>query len=206
MWTLTLGLLVALSTHAPAGSGPAVLSSEGATTLGDLQIAYNVERNAQKRYEVFAHQADLEGYHGVASLFRAAMRGEEIHAALHSGAIKDLCGKATATVDPVIIQPTRANLTSAIAEETYERDRMYRTFARQASQQGCAGAVASCSRAREAETTHAALFRQALDNLSTMKSEQAFYVCPGCGSAMIEPEGDECQGCGSPAKEFERIL
>lgn len=205
MWTVALGLLVALNTQPVAGSGPVVVSGEGATTLGDLQIAYNIERNAQKRYEVFAHQADLEGYHGVASLFRTAMRGEEIHAALHAGAIKELCGKPTASVDPVVIKSTRANLASAIAEETFERDQMYRTFSHQARDEGCDAAVSAYSRAREAETTHAALFRQALDNLNFMRTAQAFYVCPGCGSVMAEPEGDECQGCGSPTMGLERI-
>lgn len=206
MWTLTLGLLIALNTQVPAGGGPVVHSGEGVTALGDLQIAYNIERNAQKQYEVYAHQADLEGYHGVASLFRAAMRGEEVHAALHAAAIQELCGKPTASVEPVIIRSTRSNLSSAIAEESYERDKMYRMFTRRARDEGCEAAVTSCTRAREAETTHAALFREALDNLSQMKDEQAFYVCPGCGSAAIEPEGNQCQGCGGPATELERIL
>ena len=63
-------------------------STAGDRTLENLQTAFNGESNANARYLAFATKADQEGYGGVASLFRAAARAEEIHAANHLVEIK----------------------------------------------------------------------------------------------------------------------
>ena len=57
-------------------------------TLGNLVAAYNGESNAHVRYAAFALKADEEGFTQVASLFRAASRAEEIHAANHATVIR----------------------------------------------------------------------------------------------------------------------
>ena len=46
---------------------------------GLLQQAVAGERAAQVRYAAYAAKADEEGFAGVASLFRAAARGEKAH-------------------------------------------------------------------------------------------------------------------------------
>ena len=60
------------------------------TTLENLQAAFNGESNAHARYLAFADKADQEGYGEVGSLFRAAAKAEEVHAANHAVVIKKL--------------------------------------------------------------------------------------------------------------------
>jgi len=61
-------------------------------TVENLQTAFNGESNAHARYLAFAVKADQQGYGGVASLFRAAARAEEIHAANYLAEIQKLGG------------------------------------------------------------------------------------------------------------------
>ena len=65
----------------PSGPLAAVAAAPRRSTLDNLQAAFNGESNANARYLAFAKKADEEGYGQVASLFRAAARAEEIHAA-----------------------------------------------------------------------------------------------------------------------------
>jgi hypothetical protein len=97
-------------------------SATGDRTLQNLQTAFNGESNAHARYLAFAVKADQEGYGGVASLFRAAARAEEIHAANHLVEIKKLGGSAQAKIDSPVVKGTKENLEAAVRGETYERD------------------------------------------------------------------------------------
>src|SRR5262245_37578994 len=97
-------------------------------TLSKLQAAFNGESNAYPRYVAFAEQADAEGYTQVASLFRAAARSEEIHAAGHAAVIKEMGGTPKADPRQPQVNATRENLRAALRGESYERDTMYPTF------------------------------------------------------------------------------
>ena len=83
---LTLALIAL-----PSGAAAAT------TTLDNLQAGFNGESNAHSRYLAFAEKADQEGYGEVASLFRAAAKAEEVHAANHAAVIKKMGGTAQAT-------------------------------------------------------------------------------------------------------------
>ena len=50
------------------------MGARAATTLENMQAAFNGESNAHAKYLAFAARADSEGYGEVASLFRAAAR------------------------------------------------------------------------------------------------------------------------------------
>ena len=67
-------------------------------TLDNLQAGFNGESNAHARYLAFAEKAGQEGYGEVASLFRAAAKAEEVHAANHAGVIKTLGGTPQAKI------------------------------------------------------------------------------------------------------------
>ena len=47
---------------------------EKTATVANLLAAYEGESNAHAKYVLFAAKADAEGWHGAASLFRAAAR------------------------------------------------------------------------------------------------------------------------------------
>src|SRR5579863_7767949 len=86
----TLMLLYGLGLASPLAFSAS--GSLSATMMNDLQAAFSGESNAHARYLSFAQKADAEGYHGAASLFRAAARAEEIHAGNHAEVIRSAGG------------------------------------------------------------------------------------------------------------------
>ena len=66
------------------------IPTENATTIANLLAAFDGESNANAKYVAFATKADADGWHGAASLFRAAAQAEQIHAANHARVIRQL--------------------------------------------------------------------------------------------------------------------
>ena len=77
-----------------------------------LMEAFAGESQANMRYLAFAKQAEKEGYHQVAKLFRVAAEAETVHAQAHLRALKG-------------IRSTAENLKAAIIGETHEFTTMY---------------------------------------------------------------------------------
>jgi rubrerythrin len=99
--------------------------AERSATIANLLAAYEGESNAHAKYLVFSAKADVEGWHGAASLFRAASRAEQIHAANHSRVIKQLGGDPRCEIHSVHVKSTLENLKDAMAGEQHEIDTMY---------------------------------------------------------------------------------
>lgn len=149
--------------------------------MSNLQAAFTGESNAHARYSAFAKQADAEGYAGVASVFRAAARAEEIHAANQAAVIKEFGGVPEAKLEDPVVKSTRENLQAAIKGETFERDEMYPAFIRQAKDEANTEAVRTLTLSRAAEVEHAKLYTEAPQDLEGMQASRVFYVCPVCG-------------------------
>ncbi len=195
-------ILVALCAVAALGTGTA----RAASTLENLQAAYNGESNAAARYKAFAAKADADGYAGAARLFRAAARAETIHAASHAKVIQALGGKPRADIAATAVKTTRENLQAALAGETYEKDTMYPDFLARARKDGNADAVRTLNLARNAEIEHAKLYQAALDNLDGQKAAGApFYVCGVCGYTTRTLPADKCPSSFSAKEKFERV-
>ena len=177
-------------------------STAGDRTLENLQTAFNGESNAHARYLAFAVKADQEGYGGVASLFRAAARAEEIHAANHLVEIKKLGGSAQAKIDSPVVKWTKENLEAAVRGETYERDIMYPDFYKQARAVGNNDAFRTFNYARNAEAEHAKLFMQAFNNLDNMRAKSTYYVCTVCGFTTTNLDFAKCHTCFSAKEKF----
>jgi rubrerythrin len=176
------------------------------TTLDNLVTAYNGESNAHARYVEFAKKADEDGYGQVASLFRAAARAEEIHAETHGEVIKKLGGTPKADLRKPEVKSTRENLEAALKGETYERDTMYPDFLRQAKAEKNRDAVRTFNFALSAETEHAKLYKEALDNLDSWKGgKKDFYVCPVCGYTVVKVDFEKCPVCSAPKDKYEKI-
>lgn len=175
------------------------------TVLQNLQAAFNGESNASARYAAFAKQADAEGFHRVASLFRAASRAEQIHASNHAVVIKKMGAAPQTTTEAVDVKSTADNLKVALAGEEYERDVMYPAFIKNAEEQMNTVAVRTFTYALEAETEHAHLFSAALMNLSEMRTSAVYYVCPTCGYTVAKLEFDRCPVCHHPKERFEAV-
>lgn len=186
----------------------AMVGSAGATTtLENMQAAFNGESNAHLRYLGFAHRADVEGYGEVASLFRAAARAEEVHAANHAAVIKEMGGTPQAHLETLTIKSTRENLEAAINGESYERDTMYPEFLKQARADRNTRAVRSLNYARTAEIEHAKLYTGALRDLDHLKgSDHAMFdVCPTCGFTAREADFEKCPSCFTATGFFELV-
>ena len=174
-----------------------------ATTLDNLQVAFDGESNANARYLVFAQKADEEGYGEVASLFRAAAKAEEIHAANHAAVIRQMGKSPVARIGTTIAKSTRGNLKVAIEGESYERDILYPEFIEVAKREKASAALRSFTFALKVEAVHAVLYQDALDNLEKRRRKQhTYYVCPDCGNTLAELTILKCLVCGHPKSGF----
>ena len=198
----TFALLCGLGIVVPSAVATDKIS---AATMTNLQAAFNGESKAHARYLAFAEKADKDGYAGAASLFRAAARAEEIHAANHAAVIEKFGGIPDAKVEIPAAKSTRENLAAAIKGETYERDEMYPAFIRQAKSDGASEAVRTFTFALAAEAEHAKLYADTLANLESMTASRVFYVCPTCGFTSLNPNFDRCPTCATPKERFEQV-
>jgi rubrerythrin len=175
-------------------------------TLDNLQTAYYDERNTHAQYVAYAQKADEEGYHQVASMFRAIARGEEVHAANHAAVIQHMGAVPTSLVDPPIVRTTRENVQSAAEEEKYDQTVMYPEYIQVARNEHNDAAVQTLSYANAAESSHLGIYRQALNDLEAYRGENIkFLVCPGCGRVVRSLVDSKCPVCSTPREKLEAI-
>lgn len=186
--------------------------AENTPTVVNLLAAFEGESNAHARYVAFASQANLEGWHGAASLFCAAAFAEQVHANNHARVIKQMGGEAHCVIHPVEIKTTIENLKTALAGEQHEIDTMYPEFINEATASANSPALRSFKWAMEAEKSHAALYREAItlvgaaDKTSWLSAPRNFYVCAVCGYTSDTPEEHEyCPVCNLAWGKFEVI-
>ena len=185
-------------------SSPAVQPGSE-VTLKNLQAAFHGESNANAKYTAFAKKADADGYHQVASLFRAAARAEQIHAAAHAAVIRKMGATPEASIADHAVKSTAENLKTAIAGEEYERDVMYPGFILEAEAAKNTAAVRTFVHALEAEKEHARLYALALANLEQWRTQATYYVCAVCGYTVEKMEFSRCPVCQHPKEKFEEI-
>ena len=188
------------------------IAAGNATTVQNLLAAFEGESNAHAKYTAFAVKADADGLHGAASLFRAAARAEQIHAANHARVIKQLGGEAKCDIHAVEVKATLENLKAALGGEQYEIDTMYPGFIDEATERKNTAAIRTFHGALEAEKTHARLYGEAIALLVGGKMDtwigaaREFYVCPVCGyTSETEVEHERCPVCNCPWERFEII-
>lgn len=188
------------------------LVAEKSATIANLLAAYEGESNAHAKYDFFAAKADAEGWLGAASLFRAAARAEQIHAANHARVIRQLGGEARCEIFAVEVKSTLENLKAALGGEQYEAETMYPGFIAEASGSDVALAKRTFTWAMEAEKTHARLFQEAIGLVELrLKTSWAgfarpFYVCVACGYTTETPEEQaRCPVCNLALDKFETI-
>jgi rubrerythrin len=188
------------------------IAAENAITVQNLLAAFEGESNAHAKYTAFAAKADTDGLHGAASLFRAAARAEQIHAANHARVIGILGGQAEAEIHPVEVKSTLENLKAALNGEQYEIDTMYPGFLQEATERKNTAAIRTFHGALEAEKTHARLYAEAIALLAAGKKDswigeaRDFYVCPICGyTSETEEEHERCPVCNCLWEKFEII-
>jgi rubrerythrin len=202
--------IVALGAAVAAGavltSGPAAAVASNTKTMANLQAAYNGESNAKAKYLLSAKKADAEGFGAAASLFRAAARAEEVHAANHARVIRKLGGEPVAKIETPAFASTKDAIESAVKGETYERDTMYPDFIAVARAEGEKDAIETFSLAKTAEAEHAKLYQAALGELTAGKSAaKKLYVCTVCGLTTTNLDFAKCRSCFQPKDKYVEV-
>jgi rubrerythrin len=157
-------------------------------TTQNLWTAFAGESQANRKYLAFAVQADKEGFHQAAKLFRAAAAAETVHAHAHLRALK-------------AVGSTLENLREAVAGETAEFTSMYPAMISEAEAEGEKAARQSFTFANEVEKVHASLYQKAIDTLDTM-TECDYYICKVCGHTHEGHPPDKCPVCGANANAY----
>ncbi len=188
------------------------IAAENEITIQNLLTAFEGESNAFAKYIAFAAKADEDGFHGAASLFRAAGRAEQIHAANHARIVKQLGGTVRCQIHAVDVSSTLENLKTALGGEQHEIANMYPAFLEEAEANGNTLAVRTFTGALEAEKTHARLYGEAIALLqggkldSWIGTAREFYVCPVCGyTSETEEEHERCPVCNCVWEKFEIV-
>lgn len=160
-------------------------------TLDNLKEAFAGESQANRTYLAFAKKAEEEGYPQAARLFRAAAEAETVHAHNHLNVI----GKVKSTLE---------NLKAAYEGEHDEFTSMYPAFIEQAKKEGNNDALQTFYWANEVEKVHGNLYKQAIDNLKSLKDAN-YYVCQRCGYTAEENAPDQCPVCGAKKETFKLV-
>ena len=187
-------LLMALALAVPALAA--------VTTRLNLQTAFNSELNAEVRYKAFATKADIEGFPGVAGVFRAIAFSESVHAANHAKALKALGGDPVEVLKVFEAKTTKTNLEAALRAEMNESGQIYPAFVKQAVKEGNAQAIVSLKGAMASEGGHARIFMRLLKAAADWKSKMATIVCKTCGYSTEELNIKLCPFCKHPRGEF----
>jgi rubrerythrin len=188
-----------------------MVESGNETTVKNLLAAYQGETNVNARYKAYAKKADADGFPGVASLFRATARAEQVHANNQSRVLRQLGGEARAEVFAFKVQATLDNLKAALAGEEYEIESMYPGFITEAMSHIHATAARAFTWALEAEKTHVRLYKKTIAAVQSSQSDswvnspREFYVCPVCACTSEEREPMNCPICQYPSDRLETI-
>ena len=164
---------------------------KGSKTEKNLMDAFAGESQANRRYLAFSKQAEKEGYHQVARLFRAAADAETVHAHNHLRALG-------------AIKTTAENLREAISGETHEFKTMYPAMIDAAQQEGQKPAERSFTYANEVEKEHAALYERALNDPDKLEPVD-YFVCSVCGYVSEGEPPEKCPVCGSKSTVFFKV-
>lgn len=162
------------------------------TTKENLEIAFQGESEANRKYTAFALKAQKEGYPQIAKLFRAAADAETIHALAH---LHNMGGVGT----------TLENLKSAINGETHEYTEMYPPMVNAAEKEGHK-AKNMLKWAMAVEKVHAELYAQALAALEAGQdwSGMEIYLCPVCGHLELGTPPSKCPVCGLSGEKYQK--
>ena len=186
------------------------------TIIENLTEALNGETIARKKYEFFAEQAEKENHLEIARLFKAISFAESIHIKNHAQALSKI-SNTQVIIDKLIeinesdlkkqVKDTRNNLIQAIAGETFEFKKMYKSFVKNAKKEDEYRAEYSFNLARKAEIVHSKLFINYLKKLDKKEIVKPIdiYVCIICGNVALEKTTENCSNCDHDVKFFKKF-
>ena len=160
-------------------------------TEENLKAAFDGEAKACLRLLGYAEKAEQEGYTQMARLFRAISAAEQVHALKHLRLLK-------------IIKSSEENLKTAFESETSVSENIYPEFIRVAEEEGNQPASIGFSHARDAESFHAKLYKNAIDHMIEER-ETTYYGCQICGYVADGQAPESCPVCEAPRDKFTQV-
>lgn len=187
-----------------------VAGIEDVAVIRNLETALEEEMKNCAAYRAYAGIADEEGLPGLASLFRATARAEQIHASNHARVLRHMGGNTLVEVLPPRMESTLDNLKTALVDQRFEVDYLYPTFLTAAVSLFDSTAVRSFHWALEADKSHARLHSEVMRRLNGEGSGWAresheFFVCALCGYTAESPALENCPACNYLSEKIEKI-
>ena len=177
-------------------------------SISNMQTAYMGEMTASAKYKDYAKNAELEGYHHIALLYKAISLSESIHANNHKSVLIEADAEVPKVKIEYTINNTKQNLKNDIENEAYEASNSYPEFIKTAEKANNKMAVVSLTYAMKTEKMHNMYCKIALEHLqkgteSTLPS--IFYLCPTCGNTFENNAPDRCNFSLTKADKFIKI-
>ncbi len=169
---------------------------KGSQTEKNLLAAFAGESQARNKYTYYASKAKKDGYEQIAALFEETANNEKEHAKIW---FKLLNG----------IGDTKQNLEAAAEGENYEWTDMYKTFAKEAREEGFEKIAILFEKVADIEKEHEERYRKLLANIENgivFSSEgDTIWECSNCGHIVIGKKAPEvCPVCDHPQAYFMR--
>jgi rubrerythrin len=183
---------------------------EDLAVIRHLETAFEEETKNTANCRAYAARADEEGFQGIASLFRAIARAEQIHAANHARVLRSMSGRAGVEIPLPQVEGSLENLRTALADQRFEVDYLYPTFLTAAVPLIDSTAIRTFHWALEADKSHVRLFWKLIPGVGADKSGWAyapheFFVCALCGYVAQDPESENCPSCNYLWERFETV-
>ncbi len=168
---------------------------KGTKTEKNLWEAFAGESQARNKYTYFASRAKKEGYEQIAAVFTETAENEKEHAKM---AFKFL--KALGT--------TEENLKTAAEGENYEWTDMYKSFEKDAREEGFEEIADFFHEVGEVEEQHEKRYLALLNNIKEGKvfkrDEEVKWHCRNCGYVHKGKEAPkECPACYHPQAHYQ---
>lgn len=176
--------------------------------IQNMHDAYKGETTAHFKYAAYSKKAADEGHFEIALLFKAASGAELIHANNHKVVLIRLGEKIPEITPKFTVKTTRENLNDAIKGESYEFNKMYPEFIKNANVAGNYMAQISLTYAYKVEKKHRDFYIAALAALDTGKDHdlaKIYYLCPTCGNTYATVAPSRCEISMTDSKLFIKV-
>ena len=176
--------------------------------IQNMHDAYKGETTAHFKYAAYSKKANEEGHFEIALLFKAASGAELIHANNHKVVLQRL-GESIPEITPEFtVKSTKENLKDAIEGESYEFNKMYPEFIKNANTAGNYMAQISLTYAYKVEKKHRDFYIAALAALESGKDHdlaKLYYLCPTCGNTYATIAPSRCEISMTDSKLFIKV-
>lgn len=169
---------------------------DGTKTEKNLKKALQGEALARIKYEFYAKQAKKDGFIQIQNILNEISNNEKEHAKIWFKILNN-----------DNIPSTLSNLMDSEIQECYEYSDMYKTFAKEASDEGFDDISQKFLQIADIEKSHASTFENLINQIKYKtvfsNNKKTIWTCLNCGYKEENKEApDECPVCNHPKAYF----